>query len=520
MIALPALVAALASADLVQDGFTDTGQDLEGRDHTLFAAEGYYRTRGEALYDLDLSRGPTPSGQLFFPLPLSNPASHLLDDADMRLRADLAAYAPFGGLAVKVRLDGLNNLQLGSLPQGTPQGSSSYQSPGQVILIRRAYAELLTPGGRFATGRRGNQFGLGMTANAGDCLDCDYDQSADRVLFATPLLGHIWALAFDFTAAGPLVPRSGGATEVGLDPSTDVHTFDFAVLKWHDADAIARRRKAHLTTVDYGAFYSHRWQGNDVPADYLVTTEPVVITPAQVVPRGYQADVVDGWARVLFPELRLEAEGAFVSAVEQQASLVPGVLLPRPVTATQWGGAFESEAGAPSCPWGVGLDSGIASGGASPGFGAFPQVGAPAPKPGDLNGPQANPPYSYSVDNFQFSPDYHIDRILFRNIIGTVTGAFYLRPHGRLTLLQSGKSRLSAELFGVASWALYPWTAPGGVNALGLEVDPTLKYESSVGFQAELQYAALFPLKGLDNVALGLTAQPAQLGRLLLTYVF
>ncbi|HUB09525.1 MAG TPA: TIGR04551 family protein [Myxococcales bacterium] len=520
MIPAPALVAAFVFSDLIQDGFTDVGQDLEGREHTVFAAQGYFRTRGELLYDLDLDRGPTPSGQLFFPLPLSEPSSHLLDDADMRLRADLAAYAPFGGLAVKVRLDGLNNLQLGSLPQGSPQSSTSYQSPSQVILIRRAYGEVLTPVGLLAAGRMGNQFGLGMTANSGDCLDCDYDQSADRILFATPLVGYIWALAFDFTAAGPLIPKTGGTTLVGLDPSTEVHTFNVAVLKWHDADAIERRRRAHLTTFDYGAYYSHRWQNDDVPADYILTSEPVAITPSQVVPRGYQADAIDGWARLLFPEVRLEAEAAFLYASEQQASLIPGVLLPQAVTATQWGGAFESEVGAPNRPWGVGLDTGIASGDSAPGFGALVPPGAAAAKPGDLNGAQASPPYDYTVNNFQFSPDYHIDRILFRNIIGTVTDAYYLRPHARLTLAHSGKSRLSAELFGVASWALYASSTPGGTHALGLEVDPTLRYESSVGFVAELQYAVLFPFSGLDNPQLDLTAQPAQLGRLLLAYEF
>ncbi len=522
MIPAPALALATAwtLSALVQDGFTDVGQDLEGRDHPLFAVEGYYRTRGELLYDLDLSRGPTPSGQLLGPLPLSNPASHLLDDADMRLRTDFAIYAPGGGLAVKARFDTFNNLQLGSLPQGAPQSSSSYQTPLDAILVRRVYAEVLTPVGLLATGRMGNQFGLGITANAGDCLDCDYDQSADRILFTTPILGLIWAAAFDFTAAGPLVPRTGGATFVELDPSTEVHTLDFALLRWHDADAIERRRLAGLTTFDYGGFYAHRWQQNDVPVDYLPTASPVPITPAQVMARGFEADVFDGWARLIAPELRLEGEATFLSSIVEQPSLIPGVLLPRPVTGTQWGGAFESDIGAPRRRWGAGFDAGIASGDSAPGFGAFPRPGAPPPRPGDLNGPQANPPYDYTVNNFQFSPDYIVDRILFRNIIGTVTDAFYLKPHARVTLARSGKSRLSAELFAVASWALYASSTPGGANALGLEVDPTLRYESSDGFQAELQYGVLFPFAGLANAQLGIPAQPAQIGRLLLDYVF
>ena len=50
---------------------------------------------------------------------------------------------------------------------------------------------------------------------------------------------------------------------------------------------------------------------------------------------------------------------------------------------------------------------------------------------GQLDGPQANLPRDHTVDNFRFHPDYHIDQILFREIIGTVTDAIYVRPHVR-----------------------------------------------------------------------------------------
>ena len=49
--------------------------------------------------------------------------------------------------------------------------------------------------------------------------------------------------------------------------------------------------------------------------------------------------------------------------------------------------------------------------------------------PGQFDGPQANLPRDRTVDNFRFHPDYHIDQILFREIIGTITDAIYIRPH-------------------------------------------------------------------------------------------
>ena len=59
-----------------------------------------------------------------------------------------------------------------------------------------------------------------------------------------------------------------------------------------------------------------------------------------------------------------------------------------------------------------------------------------------------------------------------------------------------------------------------GVAGLGVELDPTLAYVSTNGFAASLEYAALFPLAGLDNPTAGLDAKPAQLLRLRLGFNF
>ena len=64
-------------------------------------------------------------------------------------------------------------------------------------------------------------------------------------------------------------------------------------------------------------------------------------------------------------------------------------------------------------------------------------------KPGDLDGAKANPPFHTNVDNFRFHPDYRIDRILFREIIGTVTGQQRLTKAGQ-TQQEKGTERLKA----------------------------------------------------------------------------
>ncbi len=502
-------------------GFTDIGQDIVPRDKVDVQLDGYMRTRGEMLYNLDLDRGLTPSGKPLFPVSLSDPNAQTLTYWDSRLRTDVAVYAPGGTVAVKTRIDVLDDIALGSAPEGIPAASASQASDGSRILrVKRAYGEALTPIGLLAAGRMGNAWGLGILANGGDCPDCDSGDAADRIALLSPIAGHIWALAYDFSATEVFAPRQDGIRYVNLEPTTDVRTITFAMLRYRDDLSRMRRRRAGKTTFDYGAYLSHRWQNGDVPASYLPTAQPIPITAAQVMARGYQATALDGWARLDLPSFHVEAEIAYLLASVDQPSLVPGVLYHVPVTSHQLGAAVESELADPGGKLGAGLDFGYASGDPSPGFGAFPQTGATPARPGDLDGPKADPPLHTTVDNFRFHPDYRIDQILFREIIGAVTGATYARPHARWRITEMGPGAVTLRVAGVASWAIYAESAPGGQHPLGIEIDPTLDYETRDGLLVALDYGVLFPLSGLDNPVAHLNAQPAELVRLRLMYRF
>jgi uncharacterized protein (TIGR04551 family) len=501
-------------------GFTDIGEDIVPRTEAEAHLDGYMRLRAYDYYDMDLNRGLTPSGQPLFPVPLGDPNAKSLTYADMRLRTDIAAYAPGATVAVKARVDVLDNVALGSNSEGVPTATTTALSPPGAFHVKRAYGEALTPIGLIAAGRIGSEWGLGMLTNGGDCADCDAGDAADRIALLTPLAGHIWAVAYDFSAIGPTVPRPDGVRSLDLEPGAAVHTITFAVLRYKDDFARARRRRAGKTTVEYGAYVSHRWQNDDVPATYLPTAQPIPITSSQVMPRGFQGTAVDGWGRITNPYFRVEAEWAVLTLSEDQASLIPGVLYRQPVTGTQFGGALESEAGPLDAPYGAGLDAGYASGDNSPGFGAFPQIGQAVPQPGDLNGPKANPPTKNTIDNFTFHPDYRVDRILFHEIIGTVTGAYYVRPHVRYDIVRAPYGVLQASLAAIASWAVFPLSTPGGKTPLGVELDPTLAYASKDGFGVSLEYALFLPGSGFDNPPQGLTAKPAQLGYARLMYRF
>ncbi len=201
-------------------GFTDIGQDIRLHDDDEFSLEldGYLRVRGEILHNLDLDHGAAPSGEVLFPVPIDDPQAQTLYEMDMRLRTDLAIYAPGGTVAVKLRLDTLDNLALGSTPDGAPSASTTQRALETAIRVRRAYGEVLTPIGVLAAGRMGNHWGLGMLANGGDCADCDSGDAQDRIAFITPIAGHVWAASFDLTSSGPQIPRHSGFRPVDITP--------------------------------------------------------------------------------------------------------------------------------------------------------------------------------------------------------------------------------------------------------------------------------------------------------------
>ncbi len=177
-----------------------------------------------------------------------------------------------------------------------------------------------------------------------------------------------------------------------------------------------------------------------------------------------------------------------------QPSLIPGVELRAPVTSLQWGGALESEIGAPEAAFGAGVDAGFASGDPAPGFGALPEPPCrPRPSRATRRPAGARRASDQRVDNFRFHPDYRIDRILFREIIGTVTDAIYVRPHVRLRLWHYATGELTAEVAAVASFAMYATSTPGNKAPLGVELDPTLAYGSRDGFLARPRACGAVP---------------------------
>jgi uncharacterized protein (TIGR04551 family) len=477
---------------------------------------GSFRLREQGLFNLDLDRGLDSRGEPVYPVPLGG--GQMLEAADLRARTDVAFYAPGVGVAVKARIDWLDNVALGGQPD-LANGSPA-TSPGQrptYVVVKRAWGEVLTPFGVLAAGRMGAHFGLGITANGGDCDDCDKGDAADRIAFVSPIAGHFVALAWDVAARGPFTQSRDGGHPVALETTDSASGLTFALLKMHSPATLARRADAGRTSVEYGAYVAVRSQDKDVPASYLPSATPVTtFTSNDLVARGFSALTAGGWLRITRSGLRFEAEVAHARADIEQPSLIPGTEITVPVSSRQLGAATELEI---DNGWGkLGVKAGFASGDDAPGFGAFPKIGEAAPMAGAFDGPQANLPMDRTVDNFRFHPDYRIDQILFREIIGTVTDAIYVRPSASATVMRVGKGRIEASAALIASWAVEKTSTPSGESALGIEIDPELRYATREGFAAAITPAIFLPGAAFDNTTL--EAKPAYAVRARLWFVF
>ena len=523
----PPLVAENAlpvGADLAALGVELTPRQYASpREGTEVVIHGSLRARDAYLYNLDLDRGLDTKGQPLFPVPLGG--GQALNSSDLRARTDLAVYARGVGVAVKARIDWLDNVALGGEPDlagGSPATSGGQKA--SYAVVKRAWGEALTPLGILAVGRMGAHFGLGIAANGGDCEDCDHGDAADRAAFVMAIGGHLLAFAYDLASTGPFVQSKDGGHAIGLEPSDSAAGPTIALLKIHSPAALLRRAAAGLSSLEYGAYLSRRTQDRDVPASYLTTSPPANYTSNDLTARGFAALTTGAWARFSGDGFRIEAELAYASASIEQPSLIPGAAITQEVTSSQLGFALQSDlAVGPAL---LGLDAGYASGDDAPGFGAFPTVGSTSVVPGSLDGPQASLPRDHTVDNFRFHPDFHIDNILFREIIGTITDAVYLRPHVRTTLMQIGTGRLELGAALIASWAVEPTSTPSGSRPLGIELDPQLRYASRDGFAATLDYGLLLPGSAFERVAspagdtTTLKAQPAQCVRARLVFAF
>jgi uncharacterized protein (TIGR04551 family) len=95
--------------------------------------------------------------------------------------------------------------------------------------------------------------------------------------------------------------------------------------------------------------------------------------------------------------------------------------------------------------------------------------------------------------NFKFDRDYHVDMILFREIIGSVTNATYIKPWIQFDFWTRNKDTFGFRFDAIYSLAHKAGATPSGERFLGLEFDSLLFYREHEKFQADIGYGLLVP---------------------------
>ena len=532
----------------------------------LVELHGYFRVRPELLHKFDLDQPPDRSGYWLFPRPdgqfnfLSGglTGGHSIAGTNMRFRLD-----PTLNISEEVRIrsqiDALDNVVWGSTPQyayvrqdrvdigilGSSQvppiaGVNSTQSN---LAVKRVWGEVATPIGLLKFGRMGDQYGMGIVHNDGNCLDCDYGVTVDRFQFvAEPLPGFFIVPTIDFDLEGLV---SGHVSSQGqpydVTNADDSHTFGI-ILARKDTEQKARAKiDAGGTVFNYGLFFQYRSQNYEYKQNGDTTPfseqDPYKIPAASLsrIPRGAYLFIPDIWLKFERKAFKIELEaaaylGKALGCLPSNNGTSTGCDFGQELTIAQYGGALQTEWRLIDGALKIGLEVGAASGDSAPGFGNKPNrpTGSVSSSSttagaqfGDYEGAQygqrpCNPSspallcQDHDIRNFRFNQDYRIDLILWREIIGGITDALYIRP-GVSYAFNDSLSVFGAMIY---SKALKPTSTPSGTSTqLGFEVNAGVRYQTDDGFYAQLAYGVLFPFDGLQyNYASNFVGAPISPG--------
>jgi uncharacterized protein (TIGR04551 family) len=533
----------------------------------VFEMHGILRVRAELLHNFSLGRiddprwavwpQPIDNSYATFRVPLcgdnpqapANCENKSQAGANMRFRINPELHIS-DNLRVMSQIDMLDNLVLGSTPGGyngqqnvapggvlaIPPPTSAYLPVGafsntQVapasgfnnfqnsINIRRAWGEYATPVGQLRFGRMPNHWGMGMVENSGDTYDSDWQSTVDRIMFTTgirPLDLYISG-AWDFPNEGP--------TSASREATVGGQPYDLGQLDDTNqyTGMIARRRNPELQKADLargelvlngGVYFQYRDQllaFENPPLGASTYDLQQATTGRSYVRRGLKLYTPDIWFQLLYKKFRFEIEGAMMAGSLNTTSALGGgaaadILQFGLTTQTEWR-AVEDRL---RLQFGFGWSSG--DGGLYPDDPNRTSSQSPS-RPtntaaGSIYGPRVIGSRKYT--QFRFHPDYRVDLILHRNILGRVQGDYYFRPSIEYDFTRSAEGQK------LGGGAAVIWTrasefmqTPGHKRDLGIEINLALYYQSKDGslndnpdkmggFFTSLQYGVLFPMGGLN----------------------
>jgi uncharacterized protein (TIGR04551 family) len=527
----------------------------------IFQIDGYFRMRSDYLYNFNLGQNyttmqqPVPSfitnsgvipqpasGLPPFPVPLGcQPPDSVgakplpcntkgLGGANLRLRLEPTLNVT-DQVRVHAQIDVLDNTLMGSTPDALvginrkPQDSLPGAAPVQLlyqtqdppevvqngylssIRAKRAWGEVDSEFGSLRFGRMPWNFGRGIAYNDGNCPDCELGTTVDRLMVLTQLYGHQFALSWDFGAQGLTTQQLNigrndpGGYPIDLSQDDDVVQFMAAVTRIDSPVALRERIDRGDMVVNYGLQLVYRSQEDTVAeptptmtASANANNAPTAPTREQVAPKlapvGAHMVMPDLWFKLYFHALTVEFEGTAVLGKIDN----PGPLSATPnnsLTLRQIGWVIASDLKLYRDAFFVGFETGGATGDQAEDRTQY------------LNyryGFVQQPLGDHAMNDFKFSPEYHVDEIFFRHILGTVTNAVYFKPQIAywFDLQQTRQLGLTGAV--IYSMAQVPVSTPGNALSYGIEMNLGVNYRNTGdGFYAGLTWAVYWPFAALDR---------------------
>ncbi len=500
----------------------------------LVDIDGYFRLRTDWFKNFNLGFRDDLAGGAPFPRSLGcysttigAPCEENLSSTNIRLRLDPTINLD-EGTAVHVQADVFDNLVLGSTPVGQPYTGGfdaastdlanrpplgafhntqdppvqGVNSDRDAILIKRAWAEVAVPLGILKFGRMPNHWGMGIFSNSGDYdpihgtydLDGDQGDTVDRFSFSAIIPGtNLRAMIATDWDSTRLV-----SNQTALGKGRAYHPWDLAdedditswvgVISRMDSPTEFRDKvdRGELA-VNYGIYFEYKRQNwDDDISGFQVGGAFDAAT--KFVRRGLKTYTPDAWARLGYKRIELEAEAvAILGTVDNLDEYgLSGADI------RKYGGTGRFTWKGLEGKLKLGLESGFATGDQWDNTPAGNTHISAANLLGDPNVSTS----SHKLTQFIFNPEYKIDLILFRHLIGAVTNAGYVKPFLSYELTKS----IGFKVANVTSFAMKTVSTPGNSRMYGTEFDADLAYQSG-GFTAGIAYGVLFPFAAMNHPA-------------------
>jgi uncharacterized protein (TIGR04551 family) len=539
LIALMMLPGATTFAEDAEKSAASTGEvkaqvQREGRQSGLYSVEHdlTVRLRPELLSDGDLGSAASPIPRA---LNAKDGETSLLSWASMRVRYGATLHLG-QRFRLRVSMDALENVVLGSTPAGAAesfetglfedgQGSptTGINAFEDALLIREAFGSWNFLGLiDMDFGRMRDHFGSGLIRHRGDCRDCDRGTVVDGLRLGLDLFGVRAEGSVEFTDVGALDADTGwdGQTkDLGVDDNTVTYTL--RVLSGKSGSLSQRQREAFADhskdmSIDWGVFFSFTEQefstenqsGGLLPSQCTqgaaATSDQLSWDCWQLKPRQLFIWKPSVWAKLDWrPDFRshlrveLELAGQFGDVVFLQGDPELG---DTSKDFAGFAGALDLtyQQGALS----AGLSSGFASGDDRQYLGY--QDGQNIVDHDDANyEANDNVRTNATVDSFWFNTDYKVDLLLFRQIIGGVTNAYYVKPWVAYSLFDTDAMKLKARLDVAYAGAMDSAGTPGKGEHWGVELDAGLQLTLPEGFEVALDAGVLFPMDALNDPITG-----------------